>query len=229
MIPVAVAAEIAVAAPHLCLGCLRASVRVEPPHPTLSSKLDITGRQRVKNLPRGGPARLGPVQALRDAYRALGKEPGRYRGAAEALLRRLVQDKGVSPVNTVVDINNLLALETAMAVSTFDADAIDGPVKLRRGRAGESYQGIGRGALNLEGLPVFADNQGPFGSPTSDSERTRVTERTETILMVIMAFHDCPDLPRYLEEARSLVERYAHGEGMETTLVEGRPSVPGAG
>ncbi len=129
-----------------------------------------------------------PIKALRDAYRALGNDPTRYRGSNEALVRRITQGKELYRVNTVVDINNLVTLETLYSAGTFDFDHLQPPITFRIGQPGESYSGIGRGEIRLEGLPVFADSIGPVGSTTSDSERAMVRLETTRILMVFISF-----------------------------------------
>jgi len=102
--------------------------------------------------------RFPPIKALRDAYRALGNDPTRYRGSNEALVRRIVQGKELYRVNTVVDINNLISLETLQSAGTFDLDQIQPPVTFHAGRPSESYLGIGRGEIKIAGLPVFTLN-----------------------------------------------------------------------
>jgi DNA/RNA-binding domain of Phe-tRNA-synthetase-like protein len=115
--------------------------------------------------------KFAPIKALRDAYRILGNDPTRYRGSNEALVRRITQGKDLYRVNTVVDVNNLVTLETLLSAGTFDLEFVRPPVVFRVGQPGEAYSGIGRGEIKIEGLPVFADQLGPFGSTTSDSER----------------------------------------------------------
>ena len=127
------------------------------------------------------------VETVRKAYKALGKDPARYRGSAEALLRRIVAGKGFPQINAVVDVINLVSVESRLPVGLYDLAHVTGEIVFRAGRAGETYKGIGKYDLNLEGLPVFADNAGPHGSATSDSERTMVTEATKQILAVIIS------------------------------------------
>jgi len=182
------APELRAAAPDLRLGCVSARVTVAEDSAGLGAALDAAGAEALGMLPAEGISALPPIRATRRAYKALGKDPARYRAASEALLRRLNQGKGLYRVNTVVDVNNLISLRSGLPIGTYDLDHVQGPVTFRRAGAGESYVGIGRGPLNLEGLPVFADDAGPFGSPTSDSERTMVRLETRRILMVLIAF-----------------------------------------
>ena len=166
-------------------------------------------------------ARQSPgIKALRDAYRALGNDPTRYRGSNEALVRRITQGKDLYRVNTVVDINNLVTLETLYSAGTFDCDCIQPPIIFRIGQSGESYSGIGRGDIRLENLPVFADLAGPVGSTTSDSERAMVRLETARILMVIISFGGPDRLDEAVRRAVTLLDRYAAATEIEMGLVE---------
>ncbi len=151
------------------------------------------------------------IRATRGAYKALGKDPARYRGSAEALLRRIVAGKGLPRINAVVDIINLVSVESRMPLGLYDLEKVSGEVAFRAGRAGETYKGIGKYDLNLEGLPVFCDDVGPFGSPTSDSERTMVTLETCRILAVIVSFSGENDLDGWPARTTGLLARHAAG------------------
>src|SRR5437016_9665781 len=105
------------------------------------------------------------IEMTRRAYKALGKDPARYRGSAEALLRRAVAGKGLPQINGVVDIINLVSVESRLPVGLYDAAHLRGDVVFRAGGAGETYKGIGKYDLNLEGLPLFADDQARMAAP----------------------------------------------------------------
>ena len=162
---------------------------------------------------------LAEIKALRQAYRAAGKDPARYRGSQEALLRRILKGSGLYKVNTIVDINNLVSIESRHSLGTYDVDRLAGDVTFRVGRTGETYKGIGKDELNLEFLPVYADTAGAFGSPSSDSQRAMITADTRRIMMVVTAFSGQEGLPRTIERAEWLLRRYAHAEGVETEIV----------
>lgn len=195
------------------LGWITAGVEVAPAEAALARALDETAAAVPARLAGSRPQDLPAVAATRQAYQALGKDPARYRPAAEALLRRVVQGKGLLRVNNVVEVNNLLSLETGFSIGTYDLAKLRPPLVLRRGRVGETYEGIGRGPLNLEGLPVLADASGPFGSPTSDSARSMVTAETLRILMVLFGFAPVTVEPAHLARAASLL--VAHCAGRE--------------
>jgi len=147
------------------------------------------GRLRIEDI-----SQIPTNHATREAYKILGKDPSRYRPSAEALLRRVINGKALYQVNNVVDCLNLISISTGYSIGGFDKDLIKGEVFLSIGDQSE-YQAIGRGALNIENLPALFDESGPFGTPTSDSVRTMVTEKTSRLLMVVYDFgtNDSPD------------------------------------
>src|SRR5262249_35859772 len=159
------------------------------------------------------------VVSTRVAYKALGKDPARYRGSAEALLRRIVSGKGLPPINAVVDVINLVSLESRLPIGLYDMAQVSGDVVFRAGRAGETYKGIGKYDLNLEGLPLFADALGPHGSATSDSERTMVTAATAQVLAIVVSFAGADGLERWGQRTTDLLGRYAAGKNFDVRIV----------
>lgn len=127
------------------------------------------------------------VRAVRAMFREWGMDPSKYRPSSEALLRRVVQGKGLYRVSNVVDIGNLGSIESGWPYGCYDRGRIHPPVVLRHGVAGEAYEGIGKRMWHLEGRPVLNDSEGPFGSPISDSTRSMITDSARDILIVIYA------------------------------------------
>jgi DNA/RNA-binding domain of Phe-tRNA-synthetase-like protein len=128
--------------------------------------------------------------AVRRMYSRLGIDPTRMRPSSEALLRRVRRGERLPRVNSLVDVCNWCSLELQLPYGLYDRDQIDGPVVLRLGRPGEEYAGIGKGVVHLAGRPVLADRRGPFGNPTADSFRTRVTTSTSRALAAIFVPRD---------------------------------------
>lgn len=101
------------------------------------------------------------IAATREAYKRCGKDPGRYRPSAEALRRRLMRGIALYQIDTLVDLINLVSLRTGHSIGGFDADKIAGTgLELGIGKINEPFEGIGRGVLNIEGLPVYRDAVG---------------------------------------------------------------------
>jgi DNA/RNA-binding domain of Phe-tRNA-synthetase-like protein len=134
-------------------------------------------------------------------------------------LRRILSGKGLYQINSVVDINNLVSLESLNPAGTYDLENVTSPIELRIGAAGESYKGIGKDLINIESLPVFADAAGPFGSPTSDSERAMVRLETTKVLMIVFSFVGPEGLERWMSRASELLCRYCGGTEIETFVV----------
>jgi len=139
---------------------------------------------RYAGLSPGEIEGLGPA---RDLYRSFHIDPTHTRPSSEALLRRLLQGKPLPRILNAVDLCNLLSLKFLLPLGLYDEDRIRGPVTLRRGSAGESYAGIRKETVSLEGRPVLEDPVGPFGNPTSDSLRTSITTSTRRLWLVIFA------------------------------------------
>src|SRR6202171_4791892 len=202
--------------PRTALGCVTAQVEAGPSPAALLEEMKARENEIQKlAFPRGVLA-SPQVEATRMAYKALGKDPARYRGSAEALLRRVIAGKGLPQINAVVDVINLVSVESRLPVGLYNLAALDGDVVFRSGRAGETYKGIGKYDLNLEGLPLFVDAIGPHGSATSDSERTMVTASTKRILAVIISFGGAAELPRWTQRMIELLTRYAAGQNCES-------------
>jgi DNA/RNA-binding domain of Phe-tRNA-synthetase-like protein len=155
------------------------------------------------------------ILATRAGYKALGKDPARYRGSAEALLRRILSGKGFPQINSVVDTINLISVESRLPIGLYDLAQVRGDIVFRPGRLGETYKGIGKYDLNLEGLPVFSDEAGPHGSPTSDSERTMVTEATQTVAAILVSFGGAEGLESSCQRMSSLLQKYAAGQQIQ--------------
>ena len=201
------------------MGWLTAGVKTGPSPEELLGEMKARALE-IERLPFPRSVLESPqIEMTRRAYKALGKDPARYRGSAEALLRRVVAGKGLPQINAVVDIINLVSLESRLPVGLYDTAQVRGDVVFRAGRAGESYKGIGKYDLNLEGLPLFADDQGPHGSATSDSERTMVTSKTEGILAVIVSFGGAEGLDRWTQRMSTLLSQYASAQKVETRIL----------
>lgn len=154
--------------------------------------------------------KLPAVLATRQAYKSLGKDPNRYRPSAEALLRRVLKDKSLYQINTLVDLINLVSIQTGLSINGYDEEQIVGEtVTLDAGVEGELFRGIGRGELNIAGLPVFRDAVGAIGTPTSDEERTKLTIETKSLLIIINSYSGTDQLDESVYLCLRLLNLYA--------------------
>ena len=158
------------------------------------------------------------IEATRTAYRRCGKDPSRYRPSGEALVRRTLQGKELYRVNTLVDLINLASIAYGYSIGGFDADNIvpDSHLSLTLGfgREDEPYAGIGRGPLNIAGLPVYRDALGGIGTPTSDHERTKLSLETTHLLTIVNGYdgnrQNTLSCAHFLQD---LLRRFAHSDG----------------
>ena len=130
------------------------------------------------------------VTSVRTMYKRVGLDPTKTRPSSEALLRRVRRGDPLPRINSMVDVCNWCSLEFQLPYGLYDAAQIDGDVELRIGRPGESYPGIRKDDVHVDGRIALTDQQGPFGNPTSDSARTMVTTATTRALLVVFAPRD---------------------------------------
>jgi len=222
MITISIDQQLKKVVPKLVLGVVFTSVRVTKNSSSLWREINKRVKEISSEITMESLYNIPQIRALRDAYKAIGKDPSRYRGSQEALVRRILQGKGLYQINTVVDINNLVSLETLHSVGSYDVDNLNPPVVFRIGKPKESYRGIGKEIINVTDLPLFADETGPFGSPTSDSERAMITLNTKKAMIVIISFTGQDHLRGQLQRATNLLCDYAGAlkEKIETMIVE---------
>lgn len=207
--------------PAVRVGCLQYKVKVEKKNEELWKylKKDIFKKAKDKIFDYG-VNEIPNIKESRMAYKAFGKDPSRYRVSSEALIRRIGQGKGLYEVNTVVDVNNLISIESGFSVGSYDTANVEDELVFRVGRVGETYKGIGKEEINIESLPVLADEKGAIGSSTSDSERAMITESATEVLTLIYSFSDNDDLEKALEYGKRYMEEYAGVEEVESWIVE---------
>ncbi|MBD5181753.1 MAG: hypothetical protein HDS98_04300 [Bacteroidales bacterium] len=161
------------------------------------------------------------IAATRQAYKTFGKDPNRYRPSQEQLMRRVVRGLGLYNVNNLVDSGNILSLTTGCSVGVFDRDKIQGDlIRLGVGEEGEPYEGIGRGPINISGIPVIRDAEGGFGTPTSDNERTKTELDTKRVSVTVHVFDSSvEDLADITARMVDIFSRHCNARNIETTVV----------
>ena len=153
---------------------------------------------------------MSTIRATREAYKKCGKDPSRYRPSGEALCRRILRGLPLYQIDTLVDLINLVSIRYGYSIGGFDADKIAGDsLVLGIGKAGEPYEGIGRGELNIEGMPVYRDAVGGIGTPTSDHERTKLGLKTTRLLTIINGYSGKDGLQDASDYMVELIKEYA--------------------
>lgn len=196
----------------VAIGSIEAYVSVTEDNNQLWNLIDEKAKEIENDVPVKTINTIKNIADSRVAYKAFGKDPSRYRSSSEALYRRIARGLGLYKVNNVVDINNLISLNSAYSVGTYDLDKISGDIHFTIADEGETYVGIGKGELNIAYLPVFYDDKGKFGSTTSDSVRAMITTDAKHILMNIISFNGDEELDKYMDEACEYLEKYADGK-----------------
>lgn len=186
---------------NVCPGFVGAAVEAwvtnSPYCDALWQEINQMGEKYRAELTTESLKQLSGIEATRRVYRACGKDPSRYRPASEALIRRMLQGKALYQIDTLVDLINLASIAYGYSIGGFDADKFVGDtLTLGIGREGEPYEGIGRGMLNIAGLPVYRDAQGGVGTPTSDNERTKIDIHTTHLLVLINGYDGREDQVR---------------------------------
>lgn len=175
----------------------------------------LTKEYRIKYTP-DSLKEVIPIKATRDAYRRCGKDPSRYRPSNEGLCRRIVRGLPLYQINTLVDLINVISIRHGYSIGGFDADKFQGnTLTLGIGNAGELYEGIGRGLLNIEGLPVYRDSFGGVGTPTSDHERTKMDLDTTHLLAIINGYSGNLGLQEAANDMIRLLKEYADATDIE--------------
>lgn len=196
-------------APNLKVLQIEAEVTNPPTSDLLWTEIEGVSQELTDNFQLNELNKRKAIAATRSAYKALGKDPNRYRPSAEALGRRIIQNKGIYRLTTLIDVINLISIKTGYSIGGFDADKIQGDVLLLDvGTEKDVFTAIGRGLLNIEGLPVYRDSIGGIGTPTSDEERTKLTSDTIRLLMLVNIYGEEDSTDELDKLAHALLARY---------------------
>ena len=217
---IVVSQEIAAVCPGFVGAAVEANVQNSAYCADLWQEIGEWGERYRRELTTESLKNMSAIQATRSVYKLCGKDPSRYRPSSEALIRRMLQGKQLYQIDTLVDLINLASIAYGYSIGGFDADCFVGDtLTLGVGREGEPYEGIGRGQLNIAGLPVYRDAEGGVGTPTSDHERTKITRQTTHVLALVNGYdgreEQVLDNARYIQE---LLQKYAASDGGTLTI-----------
>lgn len=192
-------------------------VAVRESDEALQAEIERYARELRERHAGARSAEVPGAAEARALYKDLGIDPTKTRPSNEALLRRVLKGEALYRINTLVDALNLCSLRAQLPFGLYDLGRVRPPVVLRRGAPGESYPGIRKAAVNVEGRPVLADAEGAFGNPTSDSERTMVRPQTTAALVTVYApaRYAAARFERVLDETSSTLTRFCGGAEVE--------------
>jgi DNA/RNA-binding domain of Phe-tRNA-synthetase-like protein len=212
---VIVSQEIERVCPEFVGACVEAQVVNTAYCKELWQEIEALGNKYRAELTTESLKEMTSIAATRRVYKACGKDPSRYRPASEALIRRVLQGKELYQRDTLVDLVNLASIAFGYSIGGFDADKFVGDtLTLGVGREGEPYEGIGRGMINIHGLPVYRDAAGGVGTPTSDHERTKMTIDTRHLVVLINGYDGNEERVRKnAEYIQTLLQKYGQSDG----------------
>jgi DNA/RNA-binding domain of Phe-tRNA-synthetase-like protein len=220
MIQISISEEVAKACPDLHILALSCDVANTESDVRLWEEITALEQTLKENCKLEDINRLPPIKATRQAYKKLGKDPNRYRPSSEALYRRILRGLPLYKIDTLVDIINLISVKSAYSIGAFDMDKVKGDrLILGVGQEGELYHAIGRGELNIAGLPVYRDEQGGIGTPTSDEERTKIELQTTRLLMIVNGYSGLDGLEETGNYAWELLKRYVSATNPEHRMI----------
>ena len=210
-----VSKEIESVCPNFVGACVEAKVENSEYCQELWDEIEVLGEKYKETLTTETLKDISGIAATRKVYRACGKDPSRYRPASEALIRRMLQGKKLYQRDTLVDLVNLASIAYGYSIGGVDADKFEGDtLTLGIGKANEPYEGIGRGIINIEGLPVYRDLKGGVGTPTSDNERTKMGLQTTHLVVLINGYDGNEENVRANAEfIQRLLKKYCKSDG----------------
>ena len=214
-----VSTKIREACPQLALAVLACNVQNNETSSAFWSEMEVEIEQIRATYSLEEINKRPEIAATRKVYKTLGKDPNRYRPSAEALCRRIVREIPIYKVSMLVDIINLVSIRSGFSIGGFDAEKIQGAIRLDVGTTEDEFEAIGRGMLNVDGLPLYRDEVGGIGTPTSDNERTKITATTTKLLMVINGYSGEKGLQEAIGQSTVLLKKYAGLTTYEVNLI----------
>ena len=204
--------------PNFCVAVLEANIKVDE-NPNLKEYIGQVSNDINKKYDITDIINIPHIKDGRDAYKLYGKDPSRYRLAVESLYRRLSKGNPLYLINNIVDLGNLVSILTMKSTAMLDGDKIYCDITIRLGKEDDHFIGIGRGNLTITNIPVYVDLQGAFGSTTSDTERTMITNNTKTLLMFIISFSGQEQLISDIQLTKSLFDKYITYSNLEFKVI----------
>ena len=208
------------ACPILTLAVITCEVRNSATSPAFWSEMEAEVKRFSATYSLEEINKRPEIAATRKIYKTLGKDPNRYRPSAEALCRRIVRYIPIYKVSMLVDIINLVSIRSGYSIGGFDLDKIQGDIQLGVGTKEDVFEAIGRGLLNVEGLPLYRDSIGGIGTPTSDNERTKISMGTKKLLIVINGYSGIGRLQEAVDYAIQLLKKYAGLQKYEVNWID---------
>ena len=117
---------------QVCPGFIGAAVEAQvmntPYCEELWKEIHALGEEYRSTLTTESIKQLSAIEATRRVYKVCGKDPSRYRPAAEALMRRMLQGKELYQIDTLVDLINLASIRFGLSSTFMSSFGITYPI-----------------------------------------------------------------------------------------------------
>ncbi len=207
--------------PHFKAGIITYSnIEVGPSPQMLKGRLQLFQESLFFDLQEKEFTDFKGIKEWREAFRAVGTDPSRYRPSAEALYRRIKKQNYIPSVHSAIDLNNFFSLRFEVPIGMYDKKNLSEDVTIKIGEVADEYIGLNGRINSMQNMITSIDQKGPFGSPFVDSERTKVTEDTKDALQIIY-FSPSTSIEEANKQSQSLLSMFLQihgGEGHHTIL-----------
>ncbi|ACP35591.1 B3/4 domain protein [Sulfolobus islandicus L.S.2.15] len=164
------------------------------------------------------------VRAYRNFYWRIGIDPTKTRPSGEALRRRLARGNRFPRINIVVDIGNIVSVETLVPIGLYDREKVMGDLHLVMSKGSEEFLGLGKKTEKLDkGIPILVDDEGKVLHiyPHRDSILTSITPDVKNVIIVGAGVPNIDEnLVKYaVDRVADLLEKICKGKREYDTVV----------
>ncbi len=142
------------------------------------------------------------VDSFRKLYWSFNMDPTKTRISSEALVRRIIKGENLWNANNIVDSLNLVSARFRLPMGYVDYETVKGDIVVRKAKKDESFVKIGGSVVKCSGNEIcVADDEKiiDYGFATSDSDLTKVTEKTKDLLILVYSTGDIDH--KYIQDA----------------------------
>lgn len=213
--------------PTIRAGLVHARALVNGPSPAaLVAEYESEQRAVAERLATTSIAELPSITAWRRVFTRFGAKPTQYRSAAEALLRRLAKHADIPPINTLVDIGNLVSIRYAMPVAVFDLAGVTGAISVRFAAGDEQFTDLASSASvhPQPGEVIFVDEAGRVSARRwcwRQSAQSATTDATVDALFIVEGQHEAgaADVKAATDDIVALLGRYQPNSAVHSSQI----------